>query len=218
MEEKDLDILDLYLSGELSPEDALLVEARLAAEPELKAIYEKMQLLAMAAKKQESRLKIKAVHQQKMQEWNADPVEVGVSDKKNFSILKWTSFAAAACLVGILYLGNADFDMPSPVELQGRSAKVENNSESVYVEFMKANELLNNKQYAAAAELFGKVSADENYMPYYREMSRWYQVVAVSNVDERKAKELLETIEQTPNTKYEIPALEKMKMKIRLAF
>jgi predicted N-formylglutamate amidohydrolase len=77
---------------------------------------------------------------------------------------------------------------------------------------------LNNKQYAAAAELFGKVSADENYMPYYREMSRWYQVVAVSNVDERKAKELLEAIEQTPNTKYEISAVEKMKMKIRLAF
>jgi hypothetical protein len=215
MEEKDLDILDLYLRGELSPEDALLVEVRLAAEPELKVIYEKMQLLAMAAKKQESRLKIKAVHQQKMQEWK----EVGVSsDKKNFSILKWTSFAAAACLVGILYLGNADFDMPSPVELQERSAKAENNSESVYVEFMKANELLNNKQYAAAAELFGKVSADEKYMPYYREMSRWYQVVAVSNVDERKAKELLEAIEQTPNTKYEIPSLEKMKMKIRLAF
>lgn len=214
MEEKDLDILDLYLRGELSPEDALLVEARLTAEPELKAIYEKMQMLAMAAKKQESRLKIKAVHQQKMQEWK----EVAVSDKKNFSILKWTSFAAAACLVGILYLGNADFDMPSPVELQERSAKAENNSESVYVEFMKANELLNNKQYAAAAELFGKVSADENYMPYYREMSRWYQVVAVSNVDERKAKELLEAIEQTPNTKYEISAMEKMKMKIRLAF
>ncbi|MFC3812733.1 hypothetical protein [Lacihabitans lacunae] len=214
MEEKDLDILDLYLRGELSPEDALLVEVRLANEPELNAIYEKMQLLAMAAKKQESRLKIKAVHQQKMQEWK----EVGVSDKKNFSILKWTSFAAAACLVGILYLGNADFDMPSPVELQERSAKAENNSESVYVEFMKANELLNNKQYAAAAELFGKVSSDENYMPYYREMSRWYQVVAVSNVDERKAKEFLEAIEQTPNTKYEIPALEKMKMKIRLAF
>ena len=215
MEEKDLDILDLYLRGDLSPEDALLVEARLADEPELKVIYEKMQLLAMAAKKQESRLKIKAVHQQKMQEWK----EIGVSsDKKNFSILKWTSFAAAACLVGILYLGNADFDMPSPVELQERSAKAENNSESVYVEFMKANELLNNKQYAAAAELFRKVSADVNYMPYYREMSRWYQVVAVSNVDERKAKELLQAIEQTPNTKYEIPALEKMKMKIRLAF
>jgi hypothetical protein len=215
MEEKDLDILDLYLRGELSPEDALLVEVRLANEPELKAIYEKMQLLAMAAKKQESRLKIKAVHQQKMQEWKEASLS---SEKKNFSILKWTSFAAAACLVGILYLGNADFDMPSPVELQERSAKAENNSESVYVEFMKANELLNNKQYAAAAELFGKVSVDENYMPYYREMSRWYQVVAVSNVDERKAKELLEAIEQTPNTKYEIPALEKMKMKIRLAF
>lgn len=215
MEEKDLDTLDLYLRGELSPEDALLLEARLAAEPELKAIYEKMQLLAMAAKKQESRIKIKAVHQQKMQEWKEASVS---SEKKNFSILKWTSFAAAASLVGILYLGNADFDMPSPVELQERSAKAENNSESVYVEFMKANELLNNKQYAAAAELFGKVSADENYMPYYREMSRWYQVVAVSNVDERKAKELLEAIGQTPNTKYEIPALEKMKMKIRLAF
>lgn len=218
MEDKDLDLIEQYLGGELSPEDALLVEARLAAEPELKDIYEKMQLLSMAAKKQESRLKIKAVHQQKMHEWNAEPVEVDVSYRKNFPILKWTSFAAAACMVGILYLGNADFEMPSPVELQERSAKAENNSESVYVGFMKANELLNNKQYAAAAELFGIVSADENYMPYYREMSQWFQVVAVSNVDERKAKELLEVIEQTPNTKYEIPALEKMKMKIRLAF
>jgi hypothetical protein len=220
MEDQDIELIDQYLLGDLPADDVLLVETRLKNEPELQKLFEKMKILVSAAQKHQTRLKIKSLHEDKMEDWKSDRVEVDKSANFNFSILKWTSFAAAACLVGMLYLGNTDFKMPDAVSLQERGVGTnhEGNSSSIYIDFVEANKLLESKKYEEASELFEKVSNDENYMLYYREMSRWYQVVAMSEVDVQKAKVLFEELDKMPNTKYEIPVLEKLKMRLRLFF
>jgi len=98
----------------------------------------------------------------------------------------------------MLYLGNTDFKMPDAVSLQerGLGTNPEGNSTSIYIDFVEANKLLEAKKYEEASELFGKVSKDEDYMLYYREMSRWYQVVAMSEVDVQKAKVLFEELDK----------------------
>jgi hypothetical protein len=86
MEDQDLELIDQYLFGDLSAEDVLLVEKRLKNEPELQKLFEKMKILVSAAQKHQTRLKIKSLHEEKLEDWKADRVEVNKSANFNFSI------------------------------------------------------------------------------------------------------------------------------------
>lgn len=213
MEDKDLELLDQYLRAELSDEDNMLVENRLSTDLAFKSLFQNLQNLAEASNKYELREKIKAIQEEKIHEWRK--LE---KPKTKFTILKWSSVAAAACLAGVLYLTNADFTTPSVINLQERGNSAQSNDEAIYVEFLEANKLLEAKKYSEAAKLFSQVAKNKDYATYYREMSSWYEIVAISNVDEDKAKELLLKFENKPLSKYEVPELEKLKMRLRLLF
>lgn len=212
MEDKDLELLDQYLRAELSAEDNMLVENRLSTDLTFKSLFQNLQNLAEASKKYELREKIKAIQEEKIQWWKLE------KPKTKFTVLKWSSVAAAACLTGVLYLTNADFTTPSVINFQERGSSAQSNEGAIYVEFLEANKLLAAKKYSEAATLFSQVAQNKDYATYYREMSSWYEIVAVSNVDEDKAKELFLKFENKPLSKYEVPELEKLKMRLRLLF
>ncbi len=220
MEDSDLEIVENYLFGRLSSPEKQEVEERLHNEPELAAALEKMKVLANTAQKYELRQKIKELQIKKASAFETTTFEVS-SQKSNFkAVIKWTSLVAAACLAGVLYLGTADFSIPNTLSLQERSAG-EDISKADKVDFqtiINAQKELEKKNYVVSAKMFAQIKNTASFRTYYRDMSKWFEVVALSEIDEKQAKVLFEEIKNTPDFKYKISKTDWVKMQIRLVF
>jgi hypothetical protein len=128
-------------------------------------------------------------------------------------LVKIASFAAAASLVFMIYLGNSDvkyIEISSVERGQGTQQSALKNFEKG-IDFLKQN-----KNDEALVE-FNHVIDNQNIEEYYRDASLWYEVVALSNMNEDlKAKEMLKSIEGDERFKYKISFLDKLRIKFRL--
>jgi TolA-binding protein len=220
MEEKDIELLEAYIQGKLNEHEVRSVEKRLANDKAFKSEYDTLLLLVETVTRANTRDKIKAIHQKKLEEWEEGKIVEFKSNKISFNPwLKMASLAAAASLVTVLYFGNAPFDLPNTVSLQERSGATTKGSQNKsFQEYINAQKALGSGDYKIAAKGFEKLKSNEELRAYYQDAAQWFEVVALSEIDENKAAELFSEINANENFKFPIPFLEKMKMKVRLLF
>lgn len=213
-EEKDIEELEEYINKTLSADKSIEVEKRLTLDSEFKNLYERLSLLKETAQRALTRQKIKDIQAKKLTEWNQ-------ADHKHFPTRKvnWLKYAAiplAACLIAILYFGNADFASPDMATLTERG-NIGASADANYIKYQQAHQALKNQDYQVAATYFSELKEEANLRKYYQDAARWYEVVATMQTDKKKAKELLTKIDKIQSL-YPTSELEWWKMKIQMAF
>lgn len=213
MSEQDLDLLENYLKeGKANVE----FEKRLANETDLAEALASMSVVNEGYQRLALRDKIRTIHKRKLSEWEDDKV---VAFKPKITYVKIASMLAAACLVFTIYLGTASFKLPDNIALKERSASDTSVSENqVYQDYIEAQEMLANGKYLEAANGFRILKSNEGLRVYYQDAASWFEVVALSEIDENKAAQLLENLESKEDFKYPISLIERLKMKVRLWF
>ncbi|AWW00485.1 hypothetical protein [Arcticibacterium luteifluviistationis] len=213
MSEQDLEILEAYLKS--GKEDKEL-EVRLKNEPELSEALASMTVVYEGFQRQALRDKIIGIHQSKMTEWSDEKV---VNFTPNRVYIKVVSALAAACLVFTIYLGNASFELPNQLVLEERGATDSSVGENeVYQKYIKAQDFLGEGDFKEAANAFSELKSNTDLRTYYQDAARWYEVVALSEVDEEKASLLFDELQAKEPFKYPISIMERLKMKVRLLF
>ncbi len=208
MNETKLNIIADFLNGKLSATEKDEFLAQLETDDELKAEFEKLQQLRAIAERNRILEEARQVHEHKIAELKAPK-------GKKISLPKITSFAAAACLVGVIYLGNADFDY-----MQLSSAeRGENNAITALTDLEKGLDFLKKNEPKMAFEYFQQVKNNAELTDYYRDAACWYEVVSYAEMGlDKQAKNQLNLIENQAGFKYKIAWIEQWKMKIRLLF
>lgn len=208
MSQSDNKILGDYLNKKLSKADEYTLRVRLESDESLKEEYERLALLKTIAERNRILEEVRQVHEQKIAELKTP----------KGSIISWSKisgFAAAACFVGVFYLGNADFNY-----LQLSSAeRGNNNATTALTDLEKGLSLLQNDEPKTAIVYFQKAKDNTELTDYYRDAARWYEVVSYAEMDmDKEAKNSLKLIENSKSFKYKIGWIEQLKMTIRLIF
>jgi hypothetical protein len=208
MNETNINIIGDFLNQKLSEEGENTFLQNLETDAELKADFEKLQLLKQVAERNRILEEAKQVHNEK--------IEALKSSKSSIiSLPKIASFAAAASVIFMLYLGNTDFEYTKI----SNAERGENTKESAIVAFENGIEFLKQHKPSEAIEKLNQVIDNKELTDYYRDAARWYKVVALAEMDkDKEAKILLNQIENSAGFTYKIGWIEQWKMKIRLWF
>lgn len=214
----DLELIEDYILNRLSAEEEETVRKRIETDEEFATSYNSMKVLAQTIQRSNTRDTIEAIHTQKLQEWENEKVLILTPQKNRFNFfLKFGGVALAACLIAVLYLSNANFKLPkASTALERGEAKSSENL--VNEEYILAQDKLRNGEYKEAAARFKILKTHPELRDYYQDEARWYEIVAASEFDKDKAKELLTILENEKETAYQVSFVEKLKMKIRLLF
>lgn len=208
MNETKLNIIADFLNGKLSVTEKDEFLAELESDTELKSEFEKLQQLRAIAERNRILEEVRQVHNQKITELKAPKGRI-------ISLPKISGVAAAACFVGVFYLGNADFNY-----LQLSSAeRGNNNATTALTDLEKGLSLLQNDEPKTAIQYFQKAKNNTELTDYYKDAARWYEVVSYAEMDmDKEAKTQLSLIINSTGFKYKIGWIEQLKMKIRLIF
>ena len=208
MNETKLNIIADFLNGKLSATENDEFLAQIEADVELKAEFEKLQQLKAIAERNRILEEVRQVHNQKITELKAPKGRI-------ISLPKISGIAAAACFVGVFYLGTADFDY---LELS-TAERGDSNVTTALTDLEKGLSLLQNDEPKTAIQYFQKAKNNTELTDYYRDAARWYEVVSYAAMDmDENAKNSLNLIENSKSFKYKIGWIEEWKMKIRLMF
>lgn len=183
---------------------------------------EEMVLLRQIAERQRLREQIQRIQAQKIQEWQAD--EAPSSDTKiirmpvkrtNFWQLGGASVAASVILmVGFLSLSDVAY---RPIATTAERSNTITTQDPVLLRLDEGIALLQSNKPLEAIALFDQVEATPDLRPYYRDAATWYEIVALFKIGKKaEAKALLKEIESSPDFQYDIPLLDKWKMKWKL--
>lgn len=208
MNETKLNIITDFLNGKLSATEKDEFLAQLESDTELKSEFEKLQHLKTIAERSRILEEVRQIHEHKMAELKAPK-------GKMISLPKISGIAAAACFVGMFYLGNADFDY-----LELSSAERGNgNAITALSDLEKGLDFLKKDEPKTAIQYFQKAKNNAELTDYYRDAARWYEVISYAEMDmDEKAKTQLSSIKNSTGFKYKIGWIEEWKMKIRLMF
>jgi hypothetical protein len=208
MNETKLNIIADFLNGKLSATEKDEFLTQIEADIELKAEFEKLQQLKAIAERNRILEEVRQVHEQKIAALKA-------SKGRIISLPKISGVAAAACFVGVFYLGNADFDY---LELSS-AERGNNNALTALTDLERGLSLLKTDEPKTAIQYFRKAKDNTELTDYYRDAARWYEVVSYAEMDmDENAKSSLNLIENSKSFKYKIGGIEEWKMKIRLTF
>lgn len=208
MNEAKLNIIADFLNGKLSATEKDEFLAQLELDVELKAEFEKLQQLKAIAERNRILDEVRQIHTQKITELKAPKGQIRL-------LPKISSLTAAACLVGVVYLGNSNFDY---LELSS-AERGNNNATTALTDLEKGLSLLQNDEPKTAIVYFQKAKDNTELTDYYRDAARWYEVVSYAEMDmDKEAKNSLKLIENSKSFKYKIGWIEKQKMKVRLWF
>ncbi|MFY7910201.1 MAG: hypothetical protein ACOVO2_11635 [Emticicia sp.] len=208
MNETKLNIIADFLNGKLSATEKDELLAQLESDAELKAEFEKLQQLKAIAERNRILDEVRHVHEQKI-------AGLKVSKGKKISLPKASGIAAAASVVFMLYLGNADFDY---IQISN-TERGESTQQSALTTFEDGLQLLKQSKTTESIEKFNQVANNQSITDYYRDAARWYKVVALVEMNkDSEAKTLLSQIENSTGFTYKISWLEKWKLKVRLWF
>jgi hypothetical protein len=216
----DLTLIEDFILGRLNAEEERTVQERIENDTAFAEEYQLQKLLFETVKRSQTREIIKDIHHKKMEQWEAEKV-VPFNPKQYWSgvFYKVASMAAAACIMAVLYLGNADFEKPNIPNLTERgNSDMDNANLEVFEKYISAQHQLNNRNYTAAAREFEKLKNDTELRAYYQDASQWFEIVATSENDKNGAKVLLAEMEKDSNLAYPVSWIELWKMKIRLLF
>lgn len=208
MNETILNIIADFLNGKLSATERDEFLALLESDTQLKSEFEKLQQLRAIAERNRILEEVRQVHEQKIAELKAPKGRI-------ISLPKISGVAAAACFVGVFYLGNADFNY-----LQLSSAeRGDSNATTALTDLEKGLSLLQNDEPKTAIQYFQKAKNNTELTDYYRDAARWYEVVSYAEMDmDVQAKKQLSLIKNSTGFKYKIGWIEQLKMKVRLMF
>lgn len=208
MNETKLNIIADFLNGKLSATERDEFLAQLESDVELKSEFEKLQQLRVIAERSQILAEARQVHEQKI-------AELKTPKGKIISLPKISGVAAAACFVGVFYLGNADFNY---LELSS-AERGNNNTTTALTDLEKGLSLLQKDEPKTAIQYFQKAKNNADLTDYYRDAARWYEVVSYTKMDmDKEAKNSLNLIENSKSFKYKIGWIEEWKMKVRLWF
>lgn len=206
MDASNLDIVANYLNNKLGEEEKNNFEKELISNTSLKSDTDNLSLVKQIAERSRILNQAKVIHNREVESLKKPFLKV-------IPLVKIASFAAAASLVFMIYLGNSDvkyIEISSVERGQGTQQSALKNFEKG-IDFLKQN-----KNDEALVE-FNHVIDNQNIEEYYRDASLWYEVVALSNMNEDlKAKEMLKSIEGDERFKYKISFLDKLRIKFRL--
>ncbi|MFN8354154.1 MAG: hypothetical protein U0Y10_06910 [Spirosomataceae bacterium] len=181
---------------------------------------EQLDLLKVIAQRHRLREQIQKIQASKLNEWKAeeeDNAVVFTLQKNN----RWRTFswsAAASVVATIGYLSIAELSYIPMTASSDRSNTIINQDITLQ-NLDEGIQLLKNDKPTEAIVLFNKIEATEGIRPYYGDAATWYEVVALLKANRKsEAKVLLMAIEANPNFQFEIPTLDKWKVKWRLLF
>jgi hypothetical protein len=216
----DLTLIEDFILGRLNAEEERTFQERIENDKAFAEEYHQQKLLFETVKRSQTREIIKDIHHKKMEQWEAEKV-VPFNPKRYWPgvFYKVASMAAAACIMAVLYLGNADFEKPNIPNLTERgNSDMDNANLEVFEKYISAQRQLSNRNYTAAAREFEKLKNDTELRAYYQDASQWFEIVATSENDKNVAKVLLAEMEKESNLAYPVSWIELWKMKIRLLF
>lgn len=206
MDSSNLDIIANYLNNKLGEDEKNDFEKELISNTSLKNDTDNLNLVKQIAKRSRILNEAKLIHNQQMESLKKPFLKV-------ITLAKIASFAAAASLVFMIYLGNSDvkyIEISSVERGQGTQ-------QSALKNFEKGIDFLKQNKNAEALVEFDYVIDNQNIEEYYRDASLWYEVVALSNMNEDlKAKEILKSIEGNERFKYKVSFWDKLKIKFSL--
>ncbi len=206
MDSSNLDIIANYLNNKLGEEEKNDFEKELKSNTSLKSDTDNLSLVKQIAKRSRILNEAKLIHHREIESLKKPTSKV-------ITLVKIASFAAAASLVFMIYLGNSDvkyIEISSVERGQGTQ-------QSALKNFEKGIDFLKQNKNAEALVEFDYVVDNQNIEEYYRDASLWYEVVALSNMNEDlKAKEILKSIEGDESFKYKVSFWDKLKIKFRL--
>jgi len=205
MKETKLNIIADFLNGKLSATEKDEFLAQLESDTELKSEFEKLQQLRAIAERNRILEEVRQVHEQKI-------AELKTPKGRIISLPKISGMAAAACFVGVFYLGTADFNY---LELSS-AERGYNNAITALTDLEKGLNLLQNNEPKTAIQYFQKAKNNTELTDYYRDAARWYEVVSYAEMDmDEQAKNSLNIIKNSKSFKYKIGWVEELKMKVR---
>jgi hypothetical protein len=206
MDASNLDIVANYLNNKLGEEEKNNFEKELISNTSLKSDTDNLSLVKQIAERSRILNQAKLIHKREMESLKKPSLKV-------IPLVKIASFAAAASLVFMIYLGNSDVKY---IEISSVERGL-GTQQSALQNFEQGIDLLKQNKNDEALVEFNHVIDNQNIEEYYRDASLWYEVVALSNMNEDlKAKEMLKSIEGDERFKYKISFLDKLRIKFRL--
>jgi hypothetical protein len=195
------------------------VSERIENDEDFAKEYQQIQLLSDTVKRIQTRETVKAIHQEKMKKW--EPKKVNPFSNRNVFrfVFRFSGAVMAACLVAVLYFGNADFELPDVLALAERgNVEMDNSNNEIFKKYISAQYSLSNRNFKVAANEFKDLKSNSELRAYYQDASQWFEIVAIYESNKNEAKVLMKKLENTTDFAFPISWMEKLKMKVRLLF
>lgn len=223
--EAEIQLISSYLLDKLTEEQKIAFEERIASDSILQEDVTKLKLLAQVTERQLLREKIQQIQVAKFAEWANEETEettttVKVIPLRNRSLFTRklsavTSVASIAFVISYLSFSDVTYE---PMAFSERSNNHVMN-DPVLEKLNKAVSLVQHGNSHEATLLFDQIERLPNIHPYYRDAAAWYEVVALQKTGKnQQAKNLLEQIESNPRFQFNIPTIDKWKVKWKLLF
>lgn len=221
--EEELERISRYLNKQLSVDENTRFEAELNTDAQLATDVEQLRLLKQVAERQQLREQIQRIQSKKLAEWQQEDTDSTTKivpmpvKRTNFGQMGgWASAASMVLLIGYFSLAEVSYE---PVSMAVERSNTPSTQDPTLVLLDQGIELLKNNKPDAAIRAFDAVEAAPNTRAYYRDAATWYEAVALFKAGKKlEAKELLKQIESSPDFQYDVPTLDRWKMKWKLLF
>ena len=220
--EAEIQLISSYLLSQLTEEQKRAFEERIASDSILQEDVTKLKLLAQVTERQLLREKIQQIQAAKFAEWANEETTIAVKviplrNRWLFTrqLSAITSVASIAIVMGYLSFSDVTYE---PMAFSERSNNHVMN-DPVLEKLNKAVSLVQHGKSLEATLVFDQIEEIPNIHPYYRDVATWYEVVALQKTGKnQQAKDLLEQIESNPKFQFNIPTIDKWKVKWKLLF
>ena len=220
--EAEIQLISSYLLSQLTEEQKRAFEERIASDSILQEDVTKLKLLAQVTERQLLREKIQQIQVAKFAEWANEETTIAVKviplrNRWLFTrqLSAITSVASIAIVMGYLSFSDVTYE---PMAFSERSNNHVMN-DPVLEKLNKAVSLVQHGKSLEATLVFDQIEEIPNIHPYYRDVATWYEVVALQKTGKnQQAKDLLEQIESNPKFQFNIPTIDKWKVKWKLLF
>lgn len=220
--EAEIQLISSYLLSQLTEEQKRAFEERIASDSILQEDVTKLKLLAQVTERQLLREKIQQIQAAKFAEWANEETTIAVKviplrNRWLFTrqLSAITSVASIAIVMGYLSFSDVTYE---PMAFSERSNNHVMN-DPVLEKLNKAVSLVQHGKSLEATLFFDQIEEIPNLHPYYRDVATWYEVVALQKTGKnQQAKDLLEQIESNPKFQFNIPTIDKWKVKWKLLF
>lgn len=221
--EEELERISQYLNRQLGVDENTLFESELSTDAQLAADVEQLRLLAQVAQRQQLREQIKRIQFEKLAEWQQEDTDsttkilpMPVKRTNFWQMGGWASAASVVLLIGYFSLADVSYE---PVSMAVERSNTPSVQDPILAQLDQGIKLLKDNKPAEAITIFDQVEGADNIRVYYRDAATWYETVALLKTGKKaEAKALLQQIESSADFQYDIPMLDKWKVKWKLLF